>query len=249
MTDSEQLTENSNVLPIEKLQQLERRLGVDFRRKELLAQAITHRSAVSSHQLQSNERLEFLGDAIIGLIVVEWLFKHHPDVKEGILAKAKAYAVSEQALAEAARRLGIEEFVVVAYPESILEGRGGRAILADAFEAIVAALYLDRGLRATKKFVEKAMADIIQEAIKESHRRDYKSTLQELVQAQYRLTPVYRIRTEYGSDHDKTFEAEVLLHGRPLGHGVGKSKKEAEQEAARAALAHWSQIESDNKNT
>lgn len=248
MLDREELTENSTVLPLDKLQQLEQRLGVDFRRKELLAQAITHRSAVSSHQLQSNERLEFLGDAIIGLIVAEWLFKHHPDVTEGTLAKAKAYAVSEQALVEAARRLGIEEFVVVAYPESLLEGRGGRAILADAFEAIVAALYLDRGLVATKKFVERAMADIIHEAIKESYRRDYKSTLQELVQAQYRLTPVYRIRTEYGSDHDKTFEAEVLLHERPLGYGVGKSKKEAEQEAARAALAHWSQMEREDEN-
>lgn len=234
---------------IEAITRLEERLGVVFRRKALLVQALTHRSAVSSQSLKSNERLEFLGDAVLGMIVVEWLYKHYPLLSEGALAKAKAYAVSEKALAEVAKSLGLEEFLVLSSAERMAGGRGHSSIQADAFEALVGALYLDRGLRITKRFVLQHLRKVVEEAVWESPRRDYKSALQELTQAHFRLTPVYCIRAEYGSEHDKTFEAEVLLHEQPLGRGVGKSKKEAEQAAARAALENWSESLTSEQKT
>ncbi len=217
------------------LTQLQKRLGVSFREVSRLERALTHRSAATTNHFDSNERLEFLGDSVLGLVVSESLFRLYPQHSEGDLAKSKAYIVSEAALAEAASRLGLEEFVVMSLSEA---ASGGRSILADAFEAIIAAVYLDRGIVAARKVVRNALLETLHAAATDQHRHDFKSSLQERTQAAIRKAPLYRIANEAGQEHDKTFLAEAFLDEVRIGTGSGKSKKEAEQAAALDALNH-----------
>lgn len=218
------------------LEELQERLGVRFKDLSRLQRAVTHRSATIDDSLRSNERLEFLGDSVIGLIISENLFRLHPDHTEGELAKAKAYIVSEPVLAEAAVAMGLDAFLVLSAGEDASGGRRRRSILADAFEAVLAAVYLDCGLRSARRIVRAALRGAIEAVFADEHRRDYKSSLQERTQGENRMTPVYRIVAERGRDHDKIFTAEALLEDTVLGQGSGKSKKEAEQAAARNAL-------------
>lgn len=218
------------------LAKLQERIGVHFKDEMRLRCALTHRSAASDNPLGSNERLEFLGDSVVGLVISENLFRLFPHYAEGDLAKAKAYIVSEPALAEAAETLGLDEFVVMSTGEAASGGRRRRSILADAFEALIAAIYLDSGIRQARRVVRKALLPAIQTVISEPHRRDYKSALQEQTQAAVRLTPLYRIAGEIGRDHEKTFTAQALLGEAVIGEGRGQSKKEAEQSAAFDAL-------------
>ncbi len=218
------------------LTRLQERLGVSFRELSRLERALTHRSAATSNHFDSNERLEFLGDSVLGLVVSENLFRLYPQHSEGDLAKSKAYIVSEAALAEAASRLGLEEFVVMSLSEAATGGRRRRSILADAFEAIIAAVYLDRGIVAARKVVRNALLETLHAAATDQHRHDFKSSLQERTQAAVRKAPLYRIANEAGQEHDKTFLAEAFLDEVRIGTGTGKSKKEAEQAAALDAL-------------
>lgn len=218
------------------LAKLQERLGVRFKDEERLRQALTHRSASADHPLDSNERLEFLGDSVVGLVVSENLYRLFPDYSEGNLAKAKAYIVSEPALAEAARAIGLEEFVVLSAGEAASGGRLRRSIMADAFEAVIAAIYLDQGIRQARRVVRTALMAAIHTVASDEHHRDYKSSLQEQTQAHVRKAPLYRIVSETGRDHDKTFTAEALLGETVIGQGTGKNKKEAEQAAALNAL-------------
>lgn len=197
---------------------------------------MTHRSAATGNHFDSNERLEFLGDSVLGLVVSESLFQLYPQHNEGDLAKSKAYIVSEAALAEAASRLGLEEFVVMSASEAATGGRRRRSILADSFEAIIAAVYLDRGIVAARKVVRNALLETLHAAATDQHRHDFKSSLQERTQAATRKAPLYRIANEEGQEHDKTFLAEAFLDDIKIGTGTGKSKKEAEQAAALDAL-------------
>lgn len=222
------------------LTKLQDRLGVSFRDVTWLERALTHRSATTGNSFDSNERLEFLGDSVLGLIVSENLFRLYPQHSEGDLAKSKAYIVSEAALAEAAIRLGLEEFVVMSVSEAATGGRRRRSILADAFEAIIAAVYLDRGIVAARKVVRDALLETLHAAATDQHRSDFKSSLQERTQAVTRKAPLYRIVNEIGQEHDKTFLAEAFLDEVRIGSGSGKSKKEAEQAAALDALNHLS---------
>ena len=215
---------------------LQERLGVEFKDFTRLHRALTHRSASGDNHLDSNERLEFLGDSVVGLVMSETLFGMFPDFSEGDLAKSKAYVVSETALADAAQAMQLEEFMVMSSGEASSGGRRRRSILADAFEAVIAAIYLDCGIVAARRVIRQALANAIQDVAFDQHRRDYKSSLQEHTQAQLRLTPVYRIAGEIGHEHDKTFVAHAYVGETKIGEGEGKSKKEAEQAAAYNAL-------------
>ena len=227
------------------LTRLQERLGVTFRQIEHLERALRHRSIAADSVFDSNERMEFLGDSVVGLVVSEMLFRLYPHYTEGDLAKSKAYVVSETALADAAQTLGLEEFVVMSSGEAASGGRRRRSILADAFEAIVAAIFLDRGMMQARKFVRAALTQAIRSAANDTHRGDFKSSLQEHTQAFSRKTPLYVIVSEIGQEHDKTFTAQAVVGETVIGIGSGKSKKEAEQAAARNALenlpAHFPQ--------
>jgi ribonuclease-3 len=218
------------------LAKLQERLGIATTDLARLERALTHRSATIDHPLDSNERMEFLGDSIVGLIVCEALYERFPAYSEGDLAKSKAYVVSEAALADAALNMGIEEFLRLSDSEAATGGRRRRSILADAFEALIAAIYLDCGIEVARRVVLTALDEALRTAATEQHRRDYKSALQEVTQARSRRAPLYRILAEEGQEHDKTFLAQALLDGVPIGQGSGKTKKEAEQAAARDAL-------------
>ncbi|HSV72515.1 MAG TPA: ribonuclease III [Chthonomonadales bacterium] len=220
----------------EGLIRVQQAIGVEFRDPAILERALRHRSACLEEPLNSNERMEFLGDAVVGLVVCEQLYARFPAASEGDLAKAKAFLVSEPTLAAAARAVHIDDAVELSCPEEAMGGRGRPSILSDAFEAVVAAVLLDRGVRAARRFVRAALKDAMRSVAQQEYQRDYKSALQELVQAQSKLTPVYRIVQETGKDHDKTFTAVAQAGERVLGTGTGKSKKSAEQEAARSAL-------------
>ncbi len=221
---------------------LQTRLGVTFRNEAYLHQALRHRSAVLDRPLDSNERLEFLGDSIVGMILCDVLLSLFPEAREGELAKAKAFLASESVLAEAGLALGLDAVVEMSAGEEATGGRSRRSILADTFEAVIGAIYLDRGLRAAHRVVRKALREPMEQVARDEHERDFKSLLQERLQAQVRRTPIYRIVTETGADHDKTFVAHALLGRKVIGEGAGKSKKQAEQAAAHAALENAIQI-------
>ena len=220
----------------ESLKRLESRLGIKFKNRATFLQALTHRSAATESGVRSNERLEFLGDAVVGLVIGELLFEKFPGYTEGDLAKSKSYIVSETALADAAQALGLHDFVRLSAGEAATGGRRRRSILADAFEALIAAIYLDSGIRSARRVLRETLQVAISAASTEEHRRDYKSALQERIQARSRLTPIYNIVREEGFDHDKTFRAQAVVGDEVVGEGSGKSKKEAEQAAALDAL-------------
>ncbi len=219
------------------LQQIARTLQVDIHDYTLLQQSLTHKSYLGeSAQAQSNERLEFLGDSVLGLVVAEYLHTRFPDRAEGDMAKAKAVAVSEPVLAESAKDLGMPEMILMSAGEEASGGRKRLSILADSFEALVAVIYLDCGLEAARQFILRALESILVDIERKEHIRDYKTLLQEHTQGLYKRAPQYVVTNETGADHDKTFWIEARLDDALLGSGVGKSKKQAEQAAALQAL-------------
>lgn len=221
----------------EALEQIARKLQVDISDYALLQQALTHRSYLGeSMEAHSNERLEFLGDSVLGLVVAEYLFTQFPDRVEGDLAKAKAVAVSEPVLADSAKELGISDMILMSTGEESSGGRRRLSILSDGFEALVAVIYLDCGMDAARRFVLRALESILVDIERKEHIRDYKSLLQEQTQGLYKEAPKYIVIAEEGADHDKTFSVEVMLKDIAMGRGQGKSKKQAEQAAALVAL-------------
>ena len=221
------------------LQKIARKLKMKKESLGLLQQALTHKSYLSETSgLESNERLEFLGDSVLGLIVAEHLFSKFAEKQEGELAKAKAVAVSQPILAEAAKKCGIGPALLLSTGEESSGGRTRPSIISDAFEAVVAAVYLTQGIEAAKQFVLSALGPILEDIEREEHHRNYKSLLQELTQSLYKRAPKYAVIEDSGADHDKTFVVEASLDGKALGRGMGKSKKQAEQAAALEALQH-----------
>jgi len=219
------------------LRELTKRLGVEFHDLGLLRQALTHRSYLGEvENAESNERLEFLGDSVLGLVVAEYLYRRYGDRTEGELAKAKAVAVSEPILAQAAKDLGIDKVILLSAGEEASGGRQRLSILSDTFEAVVAAVFLDLGLETARGFILRALEQILEDIERKEHIRDYKSLLQELTQGSRKRAPDYVVVSEKGADHDKTFVVEVRLDTEVLGKGTGKSKKQAEQAAALEAL-------------
>ncbi len=219
---------------------IELRLRYRFKDRGLLEHALTHKSRAAedpSGGVVDNESLEFLGDAVLGFIVADLLYREFPEFSEGPKSKAKAALVSTTALADLSRTLHLGGDLLLGRGEAKTGGRAKPALLADVFEAVVAAIYLDGGLEAARAFVEDQLRPLVA-TVRESSTfgRDHKSALQETLQAQGRLLPVYRVATESGPDHDKRFDVDAVVDGAVLATGSGKTKKEAEQEAARLAL-------------
>ena len=221
------------------MQELEKQLNYIFRNPALLEEALRHSSYANEHRsdrLSSNERLEFLGDSVLGFVTAEFLFTQHPDLPEGDLTRIRAALVCEQSLYEVARKLNLGAYLKLGRGEESGGGRTRTSILADATEAVFAAVYLDGGIAAASELIHRCLLEAEREEVVEERRRDYKTALQELVQRQADQVLTYRMVGEEGPDHAKTFAAEVLLNGKPIGSGSGHSKKEAEQAAARSAL-------------
>ena len=221
------------------MQELEKKLNYTFRNSELLQEALNHSSYANEHRsahLHSNERLEFLGDSVLGFVTAEFLFLRHPEAPEGDLTRIRAALVCEQSLYEVAQRLDLGQYLKLGRGEEAGGGRERTSILADAVEAVFAAVYLDGGIDAARELIHRCLLDVQRESVVEERRRDYKTALQELVQRQADQVLTYRMAGEQGPDHAKTFRAEVLLNGAVIGAGDGHSKKEAEQAADKAAL-------------
>lgn len=215
---------------------LEEKLGYRFHDRGLLEHAMTHSSYANEHRasgITSNERLEFLGDSVLGMVVADYLFDVHPDMPEGDLTRTRAALVCEDSLYEVARTLEIGNYLRLGKGEAAGGGRERPSILADATEAMLAAVYLDGGIEAARAIIRTFILDKEREKAVD---RDYKTALQELVQRTPGQSIVYRLAAEEGPDHARVFVMEVSVDGRPAGRGKGRTKKEAEQMAARAAL-------------
>ena len=221
------------------MEDLERKLNYVFHRRALLEEALSHSSYANEHRaagLHSNERLEFLGDSVLGFVTAEFLFRQHPDLPEGDLTRIRAALVCEQSLFEAAQRLDLGRHLKLGRGEESGGGRQRPSILADAMEAVFAAVYLDGGIAAADALIHRLLLDAEREEAVEERRRDYKTALQELVQRTPGTSVTYQLVEESGPDHDKHFVVEVRLNSNPIGRGGGRSKKEAEQAAAELAL-------------
>ena len=216
---------------------LEEKLGYEFRDPALLENALTHSSCAneSRGRLQSNERLEFLGDSILGMVVADHLYRNHPDLPEGELTRTRAALVCEDSLVEVAEALRLGEYLHLGKGEEAGGGRKRPSIQADAVEAVLAAVYLDGGIGSARKIVQQYI--LCREVEGLTSPRDYKTALQELVQRESGQVLKYRLTGEEGPDHDKRFFVEVDLNGEVAGRGKGHSIKEAEQMAAKAAIA------------
>lgn len=216
---------------------LETSLSYSFKNKDLLLEAITHKSYANENpECSFNERLEFLGDAVLNLIVGNYLYDRYPEYTEAELSKAKAYAIQEMTLFEAARQMNLGLYLLLGKGEEATGGREKSSLLANAFEAIVAAIFLDGGLRKARSFVLQHLKDRIETVIVKDLFFDFKTELQELVQARYGVLPEYRVHSEEGPEHRKTFEVKVFIGSDFYGSGSGKNKKEATKHAAKAAL-------------
>lgn len=219
------------------LERLEADLGIRFADRSMLELALTHRShAFEAGGIPTNERLEFLGDAVLGLVVTDWIYRRFPGLPEGRLAKIRAAAVNTHALADVARNLGLGQVVRLGRGEEQSGGRDKDSILADSLEALFGAVYLDQGMAAAMELVVRLFADLLVEYATRRESLDYKTSLQELTAARLSTLPEYLV-TEEGPDHEKRFTAVARIAGDTLGTGRGRSKKEAEQAAAREAYA------------
>ncbi len=231
------------------MRDLESRLGYEFRDRQLIVQALTHRSCLSdgAESLHDNENMEFLGDAVLELAISEMLYRHFADrYREGDLTKMRAYLVSEPRLAEKAGKLGLGNVLQLSRGEEKSGGRERPSILADAFEAVTGAIFLDGGFEAARSFLERQFLPSIELVPHRGLLNDYKSRLQELTQKYFHFVPSYRTISVSGPDHDRTFEVGLFFSGREVSRGTGRTKKEAEQKAARMAIENFEGITSEN---
>jgi len=219
------------------IKDLEAALGYKFQNITLLQNALTHSSYANErwhNSLLSNERLEFLGDSILGMVVAGYLFENFPDRPEGELTRMRADMVCETSLAAIAARIDLGKHLLLGHGEERFGGRNRASILADAVESVIAAAFLDGGMKAAADIVTRfVLCDV---PVTKLHNTDYKTSLQELIQQKKNQTLCYRLVDESGPDHDKVFTAQVLLNDQVVGEGTGSSKKRAEQDAARSAL-------------
>ena len=219
------------------LKDLEAVIGYKFRNISLLQNALTHSSYANErwhNSLLSNERLEFLGDSVLGMLVAEYLFRNFPNRPEGELTRMRADMVCEQTLAAAANRIGLGQHLLLGHGEEQGGGRTRNSILADAMESVIAASFLDGGMEAALQIVRTFI--FVEVPVTKLHNVDYKTQLQEMVQQKKNQTLAYELVGQSGPDHDKRFDVEVSLNGVVVGFGSGSSKKRAEQDAARAAI-------------
>ena len=219
------------------IKELENAIGYQFRNIQLLQNALTHSSYANErwhNSLLSNERLEFLGDSVLGMLVAEYLYGTFPDRPEGELTRMRADMVCEHTLATVANKIGLGEHLLLGHGEERLGGRSRESILADATESVIAACFLDGGLDAAAQFVKKYI--LVEVPVSRPNNMDYKTALQELVQQKKNQVLSYALVGQSGPDHDKLFDVEVSLNGSVVGTGSGRSKKRAEQMAAKSAM-------------
>ncbi len=242
------VVEGGRVVPFgSELEPLERRIGYRFKDLGMLEHALTHRSRVhedASGGVFDNESMEFLGDSVLGFVIAAMLFREFPQHNEGQKSKLKASLVSAAALARLGEHLSLGDFLILGRGEEKTGGRHKHAIIADCYEALIAAIYLDGGIEAAERFIAREFASLIEEAKRTgaaaSFTDDWKSALQEYLQSGGRGLPVYRLAAEVGPDHRKSFVVEVVVDGEAIAKAEGRSKKEAAQAAARAALERLS---------
>lgn len=219
---------------------LQKRLGYKFRNLVLLRQALTHRSFANESgdpEFEDNEKLEFLGDSIIGFVISELLYQTFPQFHEGDLSRVKSHVVSEPFLARLARELDLGTFLLLGKGESASGGHRKNSLLSNCYEALVAAIYLDGGIKPAWNFLIRCFQERIEFLIRNRRILDHKSLLQEHSQEMFNCIPLYRLRQITGPDHDRTFEVTLVIKGEVFSIGTGKNRKEAEQAAAKAALA------------
>lgn len=217
------------------MQKLQEKLNYIFHDQALILTALTHSSYANEHHCLSNERLEFLGDSVLGMVVADWLYLHYPDLSEGRMTRLRSELVCEQSLWNVARALDFGENLRLGKGEDLSGGRERHSILADCVEAVIAALYLDGGFEAARDFILEHIVGGLTEQPSDRG-GDYKTELQELVQQKPGRLLQYSLVDESGPDHCKQFSFEALLDGAPIGFGTGRTKKEAEQNAAHSAL-------------
>ena len=219
------------------IKDLETAIGYRFRNITLLQNALSHSSYANERwhdSLKSNERLEFLGDSILGMVVAEFLYRNYPDRPEGELTRMRADMVCETSLAKVANQIGLGQHMLLGHGEEQGGGRERASILADAVESVIAACFLDGGMEPARSFIDRfVLCNVPEQRMRNA---DHKTALQELVQQQKNQVLTYELTGESGPDHDKHFYVRVLLNGDPIGSGEGSSKKRAEQDAARDAL-------------
>ena len=218
------------------LEKLEKNIGYTFKNKDLLKNALTHTSYAYEHKVKSNEKLEFLGDSILEFISSKYLYNNYPKLKEGEMTKVRASVVCEESLYKIASKHNFSDFLYVGKSEKIHQGNRKVAIMADSVEALIAAIYFDSGLEEAEKFIVDNLKDEIEIASKNVGMKDHKTVLQEKLQVHGNVDIKYEIINETGPDHDKTFTAQVKLNGKVLATGTGKTKKQAEMDAADKAL-------------
>jgi ribonuclease III len=235
-----ELTNGQVVRLRDEFEPLQQAIGYRFRDRGLLEHAMTHTSRANedvSGGVSDNESMEFLGDAVLGFVIADLLFREFPDYDEGQKSKTKAGIVSTTTLARQAERLKLGDHLLLGRGEEKTGGRRKQALLADGYEALIAAIYLDGGIEPARAFIVREFSPLLEDARRVGVAgQDYKSTLQELLQARDQPLPEYRLVGTIGPDHNKLFEIEVAVNGEPLASATGPSKKEAEQEAARLAL-------------
>lgn len=217
----------------------EKEINVSFKNKNLLKQAFTHRSYINEHKgskLEHNERLEFLGDAVLELIVTEYLYNKYSDKNEGEMTSVRAAVVNAVTLSQVAAGLGMNDYLLLSHGEARDTGRARQYILANTIEALVGAIFLDQGYEVVRKFVADNLFDLADKVISDGLWIDSKSSFQEKAQERVGITPLYKTLKEEGPDHDKTFTVAVYLNNEEIARGSGRSKQDAEQEAAREGL-------------
>lgn len=217
---------------------LEKRIGYTFKNRELLKTALTHKSYnEKGKKLINNERLEFLGDSILGFTAAEYLYEHYKNLPEGELTKIRSLVVCEKALFKIAMSIGLGEYIFIGRGEEQSNGRRRPSILSDATEALFAAIYLDGGIEEAKRVILSYLEEEVEEVIKGGDFRDFKTLLQEITQKDEGKAPEYTLIGEEGPDHNKVFTVRVSLEGKELAKGSGRTKKEAEKQAAKKAVA------------
>lgn len=231
---------------LKQLSDLQEKLSYSFRDAELLSTALTHRSYVNENpqlDVQDNERLEFLGDAVLGLCVSDLLMKKHADFDEGTLSKIRSALVNEKPLAALAFQLGLGDCLLLGRGEEHSGGRAKESLLANALEAVIAAIYLDSGFSKTKTLLRRLMKPMMKDEAIAAQHPDYKTALQELCQKKYKAAPIYTLLAESGPEHEKIFEMEVVIGDDIRQIGRGRSKKEAQKQAAQKA---WESLHGEN---
>jgi len=231
--------ENQGNLPVETPLKLAQRLGIKFKDKLLLSRSLTHRSYLNEHPeaVEDNERLEFLGDAVLDFLVGAWLYNRFPEMSEGSLTRLRSALVRTEQLAEFSKQVGLGKALRLGHGEEESGGRERQALLCATFEAFVGALYLDSGIDEVTDFLEPLLEAVADTVLSSGNIQDSKSKLQEWVQSKGNSAPVYQMISARGPDHSKLFEVEVLINGKKFGRGTGRSKQSAAKAAAQEALS------------